>query len=362
MELVKAIGARLSQLWLYGESRPLYNGELAGRKITLFSPDIGPQPQSCIWKSLSHAVPGLRGKLVPLINSLIPVLTLILTAVCPLKLGFASFSFPYKTAISEVIGVVSAAGYRGLEINAWNGYATNIVKLDHRDWARIREATEAAGLEISALGCDASYIKPDEASRRESVARAMKTVDVASDLGVRVVDTFSGAVPEQMPGEKAWPILIRSISEVAAHAAERDVRIAFEAHVGMPVDSPEALERLLAEVSSEYLAVNLDASHFSIRGWDVTAIARRLGRLIAHSHVKDTRGSFPDFRFLIPGEGDFPFEEFLSALAGTGYNGFVTAEISVMRSRLPGYDAAEAARMAYRRVVGACRAVGLQLG
>ena len=66
-----------------------------------------------------------------------------------------------------------------------------------------------------------------------------------------------------------------------------------------------------------------------------------------HTHVKDQKGVAPDFEFLIPGEGDFDYVEYLNAMANTGYNDYITVEISIMVQRRDNYNPIKAAQQAY---------------
>ena len=69
--------------------------------------------------------------------------------------------------------------------------------------------------------------------------------------------------------------------------------------------------------------------------------------LAIHTHVKDQRGLYPNHEFLTPGEGPFDFVHYLNAMHAAGYQGFITAEVSVMVQRRPDYEPMAHARLAY---------------
>ena len=62
-----------------------------------------------------------------------------------------------------------------------------------------------------------------------------------------------------------------------------------------------------------------------------------------------------------PGEGDFDYARYLTAMDAAGYDGCITVEISVMVQRRPGYDPAEVARRSFATLTAAERAVGVAL-
>ena len=66
----------------------------------------------------------------------------------------------------------------------------------------------------------------------------------------------------------------------------------------------------------------------------VTALAS----YTVHTHVKDQRGRYPDYEFLVPGEGDFDYVDYLQTMQRHGYDGFIVAEVAKMAQRRPGYD------------------------
>jgi sugar phosphate isomerase/epimerase len=81
-----------------------------------------------------------------------------------------------------------------------------------------------------------------------------------------------------------------------------------------------------------------------------------------HTHVKDERGRYPDFEFLIPGEGDFDYVHYLRVMQAHGYTGFINAEISMMVQRRPDYDPLAAATQSYQVLDRAFRTAGIARG
>jgi sugar phosphate isomerase/epimerase len=178
---------------------------------------------------------------------------------------------------------------------------------DHAARAAFQAAFERRGLVISALSCHGNPIHPDpeRASHDDEVFQA--TVRLAAEIGVRVVNLFSGC-PGEGPGSRqpnwvtcAWPpefgdILDWQWQEVAlpywtragAFAARHGVRLAFEMHPGMIVYNPKTLRRLRDHVGDQ-VGANLDPSHLFWQGIDPLLAVRELGDAIFHVHAKDTQ-------------------------------------------------------------------------
>ena len=94
-------------------------------------------------------------------------------------------------------------------------------------------------------------------------------------------------------------------------------------------------------------------------GIDIETSVAALAPATVHTHVKDERGTAPDFEFLIPGEGDFDYVAYLKAMQAHGYTGFISAEISVMVQRRPDYDPIQAAARTYEVLNAAFAAAGI---
>jgi sugar phosphate isomerase/epimerase len=76
--------------------------------------------------------------------------------------------------------------------------------------------------------------------------------------------------------------------------------------------------------------------------------------------VKDQRGRAPHHEFLIPGEGPFDYVRYLRAMSATGYDGFITGEVSVMVQRRPNYDPLAATTLTYDTLSRAFAVAGIE--
>jgi sugar phosphate isomerase/epimerase len=171
---------------------------------------------------------------------------------------------------------------------------------------RFIHAFDTRGLLLSALSCHGNPLhpEPDRAAHDDAVFR--DTVRLAGELGVGVVNLFSGC-PGDGPNASqpnwvtcAWPPEYGEIvawqwdaavlpywREAGAFASEHGVRLGFEMHPGFVVYNPKTLLRLRSEVGA-VIGANLDPSHLFWQGIDPIAAIRQLGEAIYHVHAKDT--------------------------------------------------------------------------
>ncbi|MCE5200586.1 sugar phosphate isomerase/epimerase [bacterium] len=168
-------------------------------------------------------------------------------------------------------------------------------------------AVESRGLSISALSCHGNPVHPDKAFAARDHETFRKTVQLAKELGVDTVVTFSGC-PGGSPDDKtpnwvtcAWPpdftdtlkwqweeVLVPYWKEQSKFLEDNGVKVAFEMHPGFCVYNVDTMLKLRDAVG-ENLGCNFDPSHLFWNGVDPVAAIRTLGDAIFHVHAKDCK-------------------------------------------------------------------------
>jgi len=273
-------------------------------------------------------------------------------------------------SFTEMLDRVAAAGLRAVEIGT-GGYPGNChCPLDRllesaQERTAYKAEVERRGLVVSALSCQHEPLGPAPALAAASDALFRKTVRLAADLGVPVVNVVSGT-PAGAPGDRspcwvttAWPPHFRKIldyqwnevaipywREATEFARSHGVKVAVEMHPGFLVHNVETLLRL-RQGAGENLGCNLDPSHLFWNGVSLPAAIRRLGPAIFHVHAKDCQvdpynlavngcnDSTPyervkdrswTFRTVGYGHGDEVWKDILGALRTAGYDYVLSIE------------------------------------
>jgi len=229
-----------------------------------------------------------------------------------MKLGIFTVLFGQKP-FEEMLDYVASKGLEAVEIGT-GGYPgdahCNRKELleDESKRKAYLKAVESRGLIISALSCHANPLHPQKAISAEHDRLIRETIDLASKLGVPVVNTFSGCPGDSEDAKYPnWPVapwpndyqeildwqwknkVIPYWTEIAKYASERNVKIGLELHGGFSVHTPATLLRL-REAAGEAIGANLDPSHMWWQGIDPVQAVHILGRAgaIHHFHAKDT--------------------------------------------------------------------------
>lgn len=175
-----------------------------------------------------------------------------------------------------------------------------------RAWAQ--QVTDR-GLEISALSCHGNPLHPNAGIAKEHHDVFVKTIELASMLGIQTVVNFSGC-PGDAPGATypnwvtcPWPpdfldILKYQWNDVAIPywrdinrlLTDKGVRVGLEMHPGFIVYNTETALKL-REACGDRIGVNFDPSHLFWQGMDPVYSIRKLGQAgaIFHFHAKDCK-------------------------------------------------------------------------
>lgn len=277
-----------------------------------------------------------------------------------MKLGYSTWGMP-KLPIDQAVAHIAALGFDGIEIAVGPAWSTSLDTLDAAERRRILGLLTQHGLTLSAIAGHASLLEQDPKAHAANVARLKATIDLALDWaqdGVPpYVNTLSGG--RTADWEAQHGLFADRLAEIVDYAEDSGVILAMEPHVDGLVDTPDRMLTILELVDSPNLRVNFDISHFDILGMPTAESVAALVPYSVHTHVKDQRGRYPDYQFLIPGEGDFDYVDYLQTMQTHGYEGFINAEVSLMVQRRPDYNALAAATLSYQTLDAAFKQAGI---
>jgi sugar phosphate isomerase/epimerase len=227
------------------------------------------------------------------------------------------------------------------------------------------DSVEKNSLEISAFACHGNMLHPDKKVAEEHIADFEATIQLASKVGVKVINGFAGC-----PGANEsstdpnwitcpWPPyfgdavnwqwekkVIPFWKEMSGKMKKAGVVVALEMHPGDVVYNTEALLKL-RDAAGEQICCNFDPSHLFWQGMDPIVCIKRLGDAIKHVHAKDSKvdnsvvefrgvndwkhyGDIANrawtFRTVGYGHGAEFWNEFVSTLRLVGYDGVISIE------------------------------------
>ena len=213
-----------------------------------------------------------------------------------------------QLSIEQALDQAKAAGVEAVEIGP--GHTDLDGWLDNPSaQARLKDAVASRGLMISSFsahGLPGNPIHPDPAKARPDDERFRKTIRLAQQMGVPVVNNFAGC-PGGSPTDTSpnwitcsWPTefsdmvkwqweqkVIPYWREMNRFLSDHGVKVAIEMHPGFVVYNTSTMLRLRAECG-ESIGANFDPSHLFWQGIDPAQCINALKGAIFHVHAKDT--------------------------------------------------------------------------
>jgi sugar phosphate isomerase/epimerase len=271
-----------------------------------------------------------------------------------MKIGYCTWGMP-QVEMDDAIPYLADLGYDGVEITVIPGYTTELSTLTSEERRRIKKLFMDHNLEMPAIAGHTSLLDPDVKQHAVNMKRLRATVELAADLTmgelIPCLDTTPGGKPDEWTTIKER--LLNETGALVDFGAQHGVTLALEPHIGCCLCDVERTLWLLEQINSPYLKLNYDISHFDVAGIPTAESVAALAPHTIHTHVKDQRGKTPDYEFLIPGEGDFDYVEYLHAMKAAGYDDYITVEVSIMVQKRDTYDPLAAATLSYQTLSGA---------
>lgn len=262
-----------------------------------------------------------------------------------MKIGIISDSF--RLSAREGIAKARELCAEGVQIYTVQGEICP-ENLDFSDREDLKAYCSSLNLEIAALCGDFGghgFLREDENITKTKKSKDI--VDLAVDLGTKVVTTHIGVVPANRKS-KSYEVLLKACREIGYYAFAKGVTFAIET-------GPEIaahLKDFLIDADSKGMGVNLDPANLvMVTGDDPVQAVYTLKDYIVHTHAKDgvklqdcdpvaVYNSFAEggveglnigelFNEVPLGEGAVDWDKYLAALVDIGYDGFLTIEREV---------------------------------
>lgn len=260
-------------------------------------------------------------------------------------IGLSSTQF-LNLSLSRIVEKLANYGYSSIEVWAdvpqkWSGNCSE------REQRELRETLESFGFESSVHApiWDINLASHIAGFRRVSIAQVKWSMDLARNLGSRLVTLHPGHMPPypfisslRESGKKNF---LDSLQTLLDYSAETGVPIGLE-NLPLGLSFCYTLDELIDYVNSfENLRVTLDVPHAYVIGKflqlidkkkaatppedEIAEAIRKLGNRIINIHLHDNDGSWDQHK--VPGEGTIDFKPIVEAMKEINYNHLITLEI-----------------------------------
>ncbi|MEK7397793.1 MAG: sugar phosphate isomerase/epimerase family protein [Candidatus Poribacteria bacterium] len=183
----------------------------------------------------------------------------------------------------------------------------------------LRNFMDQLGIEVTSVSYHADFESMDQ-----RLINTFKAVEITDWLGANILIINSERVEQDKKNEQ-WNSLRDRLTKLTAHAKEYDVYIAIEPEPLQIIDNTNDMIRIIKEVESLNLRVNLDIGHAYITDPSLIDSIEMLGDAIVHAHIEDIKDKVHNH--LEIGQGDIDFAKMHSAFMDIGYNGFYVVDL-----------------------------------
>jgi len=230
---------------------------------------------------------------------------------------------------AQLIPMIREAGFEAVSFGGkpqYSGYATAAGR------AAIGKLIAENGMTIDSLHApfpEADRLfSLDDAERLESMRQVQLALDTAAELDGKIVvvhlipyDIPQGDVRDNMVAQGR-----RSVSALAAHAADRGVKLALEN--GQKPDYDQVVADFLAEVNDDHVGLCYDVGHEHVQGACFNILETFADRLLT-VHIHDNKGRDTH---TLPFEGTIDWDRFRAILHGLPYAGNLLLEVHTTHS------------------------------
>ncbi|MBZ5621952.1 MAG: sugar phosphate isomerase/epimerase [Acidobacteriia bacterium] len=267
----------------------------------------------------------------------------------PLIFGFSLYGM--KTlSWREGLGHVARIGYKATELSLRSGWDTEPKLLTPADRAEIRKRIGDLGLALPSVMENLGLARPG-GSREANLERLRAAAEICHECSPgppALIETTVGGRPD------SWDELKNAMADElgawAKKVEELKITLAIKAHSKTAMSRPERGLWLADQVKSPRVKLVYDYSHYAAFGLDLRKTMEQVVPRSVFVHIKDTIGTAPNHRFVLPGDGPVDLKAYAKNLIELGYKGPVVVEVSVDVFGQPGYDPVKAAEHVWEKV------------
>jgi len=256
-----------------------------------------------------------------------------------MKKGIYLGGLPQGLSIAEQLKLAAAAGFDGVEPRIMDAGGDGLVRYDSTAAelrSVIRMVTDA-GLTLCSVMNGGAHIEPypivsdDAATRAKGIETVKRQIEITAELEAGVLLFVPHWIGDRVPYDLCYQRTLEALQQLGPVAQAAGVTLAVENVWNKFLLSPIEFARLIDEANSPAVRAYFDVGNILIVGFPQHWI-RILGSRIVRLHVKDFNTSIGNgngFAQLLHGDVNWPAVR--QALRDIGYDGWMTAEVGLLK-------------------------------
>jgi sugar phosphate isomerase/epimerase len=244
-----------------------------------------------------------------------------------MRLAFYTYSYTDRLdmPIEPALVRIAETGYDGIDISGTHGSSADPLSVTPELRQLTRGTARRLGLEIEAIITHAGLA---DSLFTDAPLDLRGSVDLAVEVGAPlVVFHMGGPKEDEAQRAEAWKRVVDYLKDALEYAAPREVKLAVDGvWKDWIVETPESFLQLHDDVGSPWFGINFDPCYLMLLGLDPVEVAHKWKERIAHAHLKDHVGVYPDWEHRIPGQGDVDYPRVVQALEEIGFEAAISIE------------------------------------
>jgi myo-inositol catabolism protein IolH len=192
------------------------------------------------------------------------------------------------TPLTELPGLVADLGYEHIELSPREDFIPFFKhpRVDRQTITAFRKALTGAGVQVSSLLPLFRWSGPDEDERQAAVRYWKRSIEIAVELGVDVMNSEFNGRPEEASRSEAqfW----RSMDELLPVFEKEGIALRLEPHPDDFVEDGKVALDMVRGINSPAVSFLYCAPHTFHQGGDLAGILAYGGALVTHLHIADT--------------------------------------------------------------------------
>ncbi|MCA8907939.1 MAG: sugar phosphate isomerase/epimerase and 4-hydroxyphenylpyruvate domain-containing protein [Rhodospirillaceae bacterium] len=233
--------------------------------------------------------------------------------------------------LNDKLNAIASSGFDGIEIFEQDFVAQSGPP------SEIGQMVRDHGLRIDLFQPVRDFEGLPEPLRSKAFDRIERRFDIMEELGTHLLLVSSSAHPDSLGGIDR---IAADFAELGERAAARHMRVGFEARAwGRFVSDYRDAWEVVRRADHPAIGIILDSFHTLAKRVDPSGIRAIPADRIFHVQLSDALRIEMDLEYMsrhfrcLPGEGDLPLLDFMSAVSATGYDGPYSLELLNGQSR-----------------------------
>lgn len=228
------------------------------------------------------------------------------------ELGTVTYNLAKDWDIDTIIANCEETGFKAVELRSTHKHGVEI-SLSKPEREAVKKRFAETPVRLICLGTTCEFHSPDQAVVRERIDEAKEFIKLAADVGSTAIKVRPNGVPEDVPQEKTFEQIGKSLREIGVFGKDHGVEIWMEVH-GAESSHPPFIAEMMEHCGHPSVGLTWNCNDSDLKDGDVVPYFNLLKDHIRNVHMRDLTV-------------DYPFKQVFSLLRGIGYSGYTLSEI-----------------------------------